>query len=101
MRPLKLTLTLEKVKNFLKIDFDDDDELINDMIQEAANEARGFLNTDFHTYDENGLLIQENDAPAEVNAWVRNRVAELYENRGNAPEPNFKPIHHLRVYPFK
>lgn len=100
MRPLKLSLTLEDVKNFLKIDFDDDDALINRMIQTAANEARGFLNTDFHTYDENGQLIQENEAPPEVHDWIQNRVAELYENRGNRPAPNFDDLQHLRVYPF-
>lgn len=104
MGALKLATTPEKIINFLKLDISPDDPIYNDIIEEledfiteAAAEAQGHLRTDFHTYDSStGELIQENQAPPEVNAWVRDRVAQKYENTP-APAPDFSSIDHLRV----
>ncbi|MGG3737256.1 head-tail connector protein [Aeribacillus pallidus] len=76
-----------------------EDNLIQSLKTAASNEAERFLNTDFSTTDETGQTI-ENEAPVEVKIWVLNRMAELYENRGRVPEPDFSMIQHLRVYPF-
>lgn len=103
MGALKLATTPEKIINFLKLDISPDDPTYNDVIEElgdfiteAAAEAQGHLRTDFHEYDEDGTLIKENQAPPEVNAWVRDRVAQKYENTP-APAPDFSSIDHLRV----
>lgn len=103
MGALKLAMTPEKIKNFLKLDISPTDPTYNDVMEElgdfiteAAAEAQGHLKTDFHEYDEDGTLIKENPAPPEVNAWVRDRVVQKYENTP-APAPDFSSIDHLRV----
>lgn len=98
MGALVLTVTVEKIKSFLKLETDADNGLIEDMILEAAAEARNFLNTDFYTFGPAGELLPQT-APPEVNGWIRNRVCEKYEAEGTEPAPNFGTIAHLRVYP--
>lgn len=108
MRALKLSLDQEIMKNYLKLEFEEGDpvaeqemELISEMISEAEAEARNFLNTDFHHYDDTGVFVEEQEAPPQVNGWIRNRTAQKYEMRGNEPDPDFKKLQHLRVYPIR
>lgn len=96
---LKITMTLEEMKLFLRVENDLEDALIQNLKKTASNEAERFLNTDFSTTDETGNVI-ENEAPDEVKQWVLNRMAQLYENRGQVPPPDFSMIQHLRDYPF-
>lgn len=91
---LKVTLTLTGVKTYLRVDVDEDDELIGDLQASAISEAEEFLNTDFP--DAEGV---PQEAPAPVKTWVLNRIAELYENRGMRISPDFSPLQKYRVYP--
>lgn len=97
---LKINLNLEEIKTFLRVENNLEDDLIQSLQKAAKNEAESFLNTDFHEYDEDGNLIKENEAPEEVKTWILNRIAVLYENRGEVPAPDYSMIRHLRVYPF-
>lgn len=68
-----ITITAEDAKNFLRVDHDEDDGLIQKMIDGAANTAEKFLNRDFDD-DEDGV-------PDDIELWIMMRVARNYERR--------------------
>lgn len=72
----RLTVTLDETKLFLRVDHDEDDALIADLIVAAKSSADAFLNNRFVTASGTPLSI-----PPEVKTWVLRRVAFLYEQR--------------------
>lgn len=88
---LEVNLTTEMLKNYLRVEHDFDDPLIEKFKKSAISEADGYLNQDYQSTDE---------VPAEVDIWVMNRVATYYENRqGNVPKPDYSSIQKYRRYP--
>jgi len=69
-----LTLELEEVKNFLKVDNDEDDDLIQRLINGAASKAEEVTNRDF------GEEEDEDDLDA-IEVWILQRVARVYQRR--------------------
>ena len=68
-------VTLEEMKNYLRVDYGDDDALIEGMITAAKRQCMDILRTD----EESGLQEAENGKPA-----VMYTVAYLYEHREGA-----------------
>lgn len=72
------SITLAKVKNWLKIDTDADDDLIEDLIEEVLDKADSYLNNDF--LDDAG---EELDIPVCIRLWVKREITKNYERRAN------------------
>lgn len=72
----RLVVTLEEAKLHLRVDHDDEDALIADLIESAKQSADRFLNNPF----EDSLGVPQ-DIPADVKIWVMRRVNFLYEQR--------------------
>lgn len=70
-----MLITLEEMKNYLRVDYEDDDELINTLILSAQRICMDILRTD----DSSVLRNIENTKPA-----VMYTVAYLYEHREEA-----------------
>ena len=70
-----MTLTVEEMKNYLRIDFEDDDSLIENFITAGKKQCMDILRTD----DEADL-----DACANGKIAVMFTVAYLYEHREEA-----------------
>lgn len=70
-----MLITLEEMKNYLRVDYEDDDELIKTLILSAQRICMDILRTD----DSSVLLNIENAKPA-----VMYTVAYLYEHREEA-----------------
>ncbi len=70
-----MTITVDEVKNYLRVDFSGDDELISQMITAAKKQCMDILRTD----DEADLEAAENGKIA-----VLFTVAYLYEHREEA-----------------
>lgn len=70
-----MLITLEEMKNYLRVDYEDDDELINTLILSAQRICMDILRTD----DSSVLLNIENAKPA-----IMYTVAYLYEHREEA-----------------
>ena len=70
-----MDLTVEEMKNYLRIDFTDDDSLLENMITAAKKQCMDILRTD----DENDLAECPNGKIA-----VMFTVAYLYEHREEA-----------------
>lgn len=88
---LKLDLSTEELKIYLRVEHNADDKLIEKFKKAAISELDSFLNNDFSDYQEQ---------PPELEIWVMNRVATYYENRqGNVPEPDFSSVERYRKYP--
>lgn len=71
----RLTLALAEAKAYLRVEVDDEDALITELIAAAKSSADAFLNNPF-VRDGTPLPI-----PVEVKTWVLRRVAFLYEQR--------------------
>ena len=99
MRAIRLNVTAENIKKYLRIEHNDDDSDISEMILEAESEARAFLNTDFHRYTDSGELLEERPAPAAVNGWIKKRVMEKYEGRDGQGPPDFTELKPYRIFP--
>ncbi|MFR2774395.1 MAG: head-tail connector protein [Anaerostipes sp.] len=70
-----MLVTLEEMKNYLRVDYDDDDNLIETLIASAQSICMDILRV-----DDNTLLFEiENAKPA-----VMYSVAYLYEHREEA-----------------
>lgn len=72
----RLVVTLEEAKNYLRVDHDEDDSLIETLVSAAKASADAFLNNPFPTSGP-----YESGIPAPVKVWVLRRVAATYENR--------------------
>ena len=70
-----MTVTVEEMKNYLRIDFEDDDSLIENFITAAKKQCMDILRTD----DEEELNAAQNGKIA-----VMFTVAYLYEHREEA-----------------
>lgn len=114
--PLKITITGNELEEFIRVDPGNDANVISMLLEMAKNEAEMFLNTDFSetvTNEDGSITTKEIESPAPVKAWVFNRVAQLYENRGFSKETgretrfvsaqgiDYTFIQPYRVYPFK
>lgn len=69
-----ITLTLEEVKNFLKVEQNEDNSLIEKLISGAASKAEEVTNRDF------GEVGDEDDLDA-IEVWILQRVARVYQRR--------------------
>lgn len=72
----RLTITTEDAKHYLRVDGDEDDQLIDELVASAKASADAFLNNPFT--DSTGAELP---IPDDVRAWVLRRVGLLYENR--------------------
>lgn len=72
----RLTVTLAEAKAYLRVDGDEEDELITELIGAAKAGADAFLNNPFVDSAGAPLVI-----PNDVKLWVLRRVAFLYEQR--------------------
>ena len=70
-----MLVTLEEMKNYLRVDYDDDDSLIETLIASAKRICMDILRVD----DESLLFDIENAKPA-----IMYSVAYLYEHREEA-----------------
>lgn len=71
----RLNLPLPTVKAYLRVDHDEEDNLLEELVKGATASADAYLNNPF-TIDGVPEAI-----PDDVKAWVLRRVAFLYENR--------------------
>jgi hypothetical protein len=97
--PLKITFEDNEVNEYLRVDTGLDTAIIATLLAAAMDEAEQFLNTDFSTITTNAdgtTTTTATEAPATVKEWVLNRVAEKYENRGNAPKPDYSTLKKYR-----
>jgi uncharacterized phage protein (predicted DNA packaging) len=69
-----LIITLEDVKNFLKVEHDADDDLIEKLVNAAAIKAEQVTNRSFDEEDDDEVL----DA---IEVWIMQRVARIYQRR--------------------
>lgn len=72
----RLTLTLNEVKGWLRVDDTADDALLLALVDAAKEAADAYLDNPFTDADGNPLPI-----PAAVRVWVLERVARLYQQR--------------------
>ncbi len=70
-----MIVTVEEMKNYLRVDFEDDDSLIENLIRAAKKQCMDILRTD----DEADLTAAQNGKIA-----VMFTVAYLYEHREEA-----------------
>ena len=63
-------VTLEEVKNYLHVDFDDDDEILQSLIAAADEYLRGAVNPNYDTMSERAKMLS------------RIVISDLYDNRG-------------------
>ena len=72
---MQMTVTVEEIKSYLRVDFEDDDSLIENFIMAAKKQCMDILRTD----DEADLDAAQNGKIA-----VMFTVAYLYEHREEA-----------------
>lgn len=72
---MQMTVTVEEMKSYLRVDFEDDDSLIENFITAAKKQCMDILRTD----DETNLDAAQNGKIA-----VMFTVAYLYEHREEA-----------------
>lgn len=63
-------VTLEEVKNYLHVDFDDDNEILQSLIAAADEYLRGAVNPNYDTMSERAKMLS---------LIV---ISDLYDNRG-------------------
>ncbi len=66
-----VSLTLTEIKNYLKIEYDDDDDLLETLLDGACEAAENYMNRDF----------EDEIIPAGVEKWILKRIARDYEAR--------------------
>ena len=81
-----MILTLDAVKEYLKIEHDEEDDYIESLIRQASAAAEDFCRVSFTAdeFDTEDLAIGEsgeNAAPEPVKLAVLLMVSSLYENR--------------------
>jgi hypothetical protein len=102
--PLVINFETNEIQNYLKVDNDTDNLVIDGMKAAAMLQAEQFLNTDFSTVvtNEDGTTTTTpNEAPATVKLWVMSRIAQLYEGRGQTAMPDYTLLQPHRIYPFR
>ena len=66
-----VSLTLTEIKDYLKIEYDEDDSLLEMLLDGACEAAENYMNRDFY-----GEIV-----PATVEKWILKRIARDYEAR--------------------
>lgn len=77
-----LELSLEEVKEWLKVEHDHDNQFILELIDAAKEQAGGFVNRDWTA----------GGYPSSVRVDVKNIVAYRYEHRGDETSGELPPI---------
>lgn len=72
----RLDLTLDEVKEWLKVETSDDDQLIEDLLDSVKREADSFLQNPFEDEDGN-----PEDIPEDIKLGVLMKIARYYEKR--------------------
>lgn len=99
---LQITIDGDELYDYVRIDALEETETkqVDRMLAASKREAEEYLNTDFSTTDDQGV-VTPHEAPEEVKDWVFDRVAHRYENRGTLGKPDFTSIQSHRVYSFR
>jgi len=71
-----ITITLEELKNYLKVEHTEDDNLISSLLESACEDAENYMGQDF----------EGETVPKTVEKWIMKRVAKDYEFRTEGME---------------
>lgn len=71
-----MIIDLDKVKDFLRVDHDDEDHLIEEMILSASTYTLAYLN-----WDDSEVEERAEDLPPPVISAILLMIGDLYENR--------------------
>lgn len=71
-----MIIDLNKVKDFLRVDHDAEDDLIQDMIQSASTYTLEYLN-----WEKSESGEEQTDLPPPVVSAILLMIGDLYENR--------------------
>ncbi len=72
----RLHISLEAAKAYLRVEHDEEDNLIDQLVTAAKASADAFLNNRFQAADG-----YEEPIPEDIRTWVLRRTAFLYEQR--------------------
>jgi uncharacterized phage protein (predicted DNA packaging) len=75
-------ITLDRIKAWLRIEHNLDDDLLNNCRLVAVNEADNYTQNDFTHVDENGNTVDD-PIPFNMTLGCMMYISYLYENRGN------------------
>lgn len=76
----RLEIDVTKTKEYLKIEYTEDDSLLSDLIKVAKEQVILFVNNDFTGLDENGELV-DLPIPFSLNLAVYQMVGAWFETR--------------------
>ena len=79
----RLAITVEETKSYLKVEHDEDDTLISDLIDVAIEQADTLMNNEFTEVDEDTGEETETTIPTSVKLACLKMVAAWYEHRGD------------------
>lgn len=94
-------VTLDEVKAHLRLDIDEEDELLNSYILAATQDAEHRMCREIiYRRDPFCLCHDINDVPPIVKQYILITVADMYTNRENITEKtvNFRFVHLLDPY---
>lgn len=93
-------ITLEEIKNWLKVEHDLDNDLLNQLKEGVIHQAFNFMQNDFETeVEETGELVTM-PIPFDVKTGCLMFIAYLYENRGD--QQTTMPLNCMRLFtPYK
>lgn len=77
----RLKIDISKLKDYLKIEYSEDDSLLLDLVKVAKEQIDLFLNNDFVTVDEVSGNSVDLPIPFSLNLAVYQMVASWYETR--------------------
>jgi hypothetical protein len=101
--PLIIAFEETEIHDYLRLDPGQDAVIVKTITDAAMDEVLTYLKHDFSSVVKNPdgtTSTTVNPAPPSVKEWVLNRIVEKYENRGNAPDPNFTAIDKYRKVSF-
>lgn len=80
-----MVLTLQEVKNYLRVEHAQDDDLILLYIETAKEKAEQMCNYDFTEIDEEGVVITKT-IPSSVKTACLRMIASWYRHRDDSTE---------------
>jgi uncharacterized phage protein (predicted DNA packaging) len=92
-------IPLTKVKQWLKVEHDLENDLLEELKTLAINEAQNYMQNDFEEVDEQGELVLE-PIPFNIILACLMLIAHLYENRGEESEHLPQQVYRL-LTPYK
>jgi hypothetical protein len=102
--PLQITFSPNEIEEYIRIEQGVEATTVETLKARALSEAENFLNHDFSsktvTWD-GVVIVTPVEAPILVKGWVLDRISTLYDNRGAAPQPDYKSLKPLRVAPMR